>query len=74
MKHGPLEADSGRAGIEILHLLWNQKVHYGVDKIPPLDPIMSHMNPFHTLVSYFFKTYFNIILLYTPRHVLSTTA
>jgi len=24
-------------------------VHYRVDKSPPLDPIMSHLNPFHAL-------------------------
>jgi hypothetical protein len=33
---------------------------------PRVVPILSLMNPVHTLVSYFFKTRYNIILLRTP--------
>jgi hypothetical protein len=43
-------------------LLHNLKFHYGVQKIPPLGPIVSHINPIHALSSYFFGTYLNIIL------------
>jgi len=42
------EADSHRAGQEIPRRLWTSRVHYGVHKSPPLDPISSHLNPIHT--------------------------
>jgi hypothetical protein len=38
---------------EILHLLWNTKVH--------------HMNPFHVLTNYLFETYSSITPLCTSR-------
>jgi hypothetical protein len=44
------------------------KINYRVPKNPPLDPILSQMNPVHTLLHYTFKTHFNInILLSTLR-------
>jgi hypothetical protein len=33
---------------------------------PSTDPILSHVNPVHTFVSYIFKFHFNIILPPTP--------
>jgi hypothetical protein len=57
-----LEADSGPAGQEIRHLLWNPKFHNS----PPLKPILSQMNP-STPSSYLFRSCFIIIFPSTPR-------
>jgi hypothetical protein len=35
-----------------------------VHNFPPLDPILSQMNPFYTFMIYFFTVYFNIILTF----------
>jgi hypothetical protein len=61
------EANSWSASYEIPHLLWNQKVHCRVHKIPPPTSILSHMNQIRTLQPYFPKISFNIVLSSTPR-------
>jgi hypothetical protein len=33
------------------------KVHYGADMSPTLNPVLSQINPFHTLTDYFCKIY-----------------
>jgi hypothetical protein len=53
------------AQLEIFRLLYF--FHYCVQKSPPPDTILSHMNPIHTPKPYFSAIHFNIILPSTPR-------
>jgi hypothetical protein len=49
MKKSPSwEADDLSPGQEILHLLWNLKVHYHIHNKPPLDPIPIQVSLVHT--------------------------
>jgi hypothetical protein len=47
--------------------LWNMKVHRSSHKRQPLNPILKHLNPDHTLTHYTSKIYCNVIPLSTPK-------
>jgi hypothetical protein len=47
--------------------LWNPNVHYRVHTSPPLDPVLSQLNPVHPIDPYLPKVHLNVIFPPTPR-------
>jgi hypothetical protein len=64
------EAASCALTQEFLNTLCKPKVHYRVQKSPPIVPILSQINSVHTVVSYPYKIHFKIILPHTYRYFL----
>jgi len=65
--HSPSwQAVSHSASQKIPHFLWMLNVHYRVQNSPPLLPVLSQMNPVHTLPYYFAKIHAIIIIPSTP--------
>jgi hypothetical protein len=55
------DADNCLAAQENPRPLYNPKVHSSFHKIPPLDPVFSHMNTVHVHTPCFFKISFVIV-------------
>jgi hypothetical protein len=61
------KADSHSACQKYPAFLWNPKVNHRVHESPPLDPILSQLNPVCPIDSYLPKVHLNVILPPTPR-------
>jgi hypothetical protein len=60
------DANSCSYNQRISSILRNSSIHYRLHKSPPFVPILSQMNPVHTLPHYFFKTNFRNIFPSIP--------
>jgi hypothetical protein len=62
------EAANCEATKELPGILWNPTAQYRVNNSPTLVPILSKINPIHSISSYLSEIHFNIV--YPPTHVL----
>jgi len=53
MQQSPWAANWFSASQEIPRILWNPQFHYRIQKCSPPVPILSQLDPVHTLTSYF---------------------
>jgi hypothetical protein len=62
MELGPSWEAVNFAAIQwVQSILWKPKVHYRVHKSPALVPVLSQIDPVHTIQSYLSKFHFNIV-------------
>jgi len=62
----PWEAGRFSASSEIPRILCNPKDHYPLHNGPPLEPILSHVNPAHASLFHFLQIHFIITFPPTP--------
>jgi hypothetical protein len=60
MQLSPWKAASCAVTQELRRILWNPKVHYPVQRSPPLVHILSQINPIHTTTTYLSKIFLRL--------------
>jgi hypothetical protein len=55
------EAANCAATRELPSILWNPEIHHRIHISPPSVPILSQIDPIHTIPSYLSKIHFNIV-------------
>jgi hypothetical protein len=58
---------SRSANEEIIPLLWNPRIHYCIHRSPPLDSVLSQMNPVHILTPLSIWIHFTFIFPPMPN-------
>jgi hypothetical protein len=71
-QHSPSwEANWFSTSQEIPRILWNPKVHYCIQKCPPLVPILSQLDPVHILTSHLSFPVAYVVPKYQCRSIFS---